>query len=65
MAAKVLKNSDAIQAESFRQECALLEQLRHLHVVQFYAHILGEDGTVKYIHDIYADGLFGACCVEA
>ena len=27
VAAKVLKNSDAIQAESFRQECALLEQL--------------------------------------
>ena len=46
MAAKVLKSNDATQAEEFRRECALLERLRHLHIVQFYAHILGEDGTV-------------------
>ena len=47
MAAKVLKSNDAIQAADFRRECATLERLRHLHVVQFYAHIEGDDGIVE------------------
>lgn len=46
MAAKVLKSNDSDQADEFRRECATLERLRHLHIVQFYAHLQGDDDMV-------------------
>ena len=46
VAAKVLKSNDPTQIEEFTRECAILRDLRHLHVVQFYAHIVFENDTV-------------------
>ena len=47
VAAKVLKSNDTALAEDFSRECATLERLRHLHIVQFYANIKGDDGMVR------------------
>jgi hypothetical protein len=52
VAVKALTSKDLSLAESFQQECALLESLHHPHVVQHLANIVGKDGTVSIAGDM-------------
>ena len=46
VAVKVLMSEEPEEVEAFKHEAAVLEQLRHLHIVSYYGQICEEDGTV-------------------
>lgn len=47
MAVKVLAAEDGTQQEDFRREAAMLEGLRHTHVVNYLGHAFEENGEVS------------------
>ena len=48
VAVKVLISEEPEEVEAFKHEAAVLEQLRHLHIVSYYGQICGEDGMVTF-----------------
>ena len=47
MAVKVLHAEESKQKDEFRQEVAMLEGLRHTHIVNYLGHVFEETGEVR------------------
>ncbi|KAK9907690.1 hypothetical protein WJX75_008211 [Coccomyxa subellipsoidea] len=59
VAVKALIGEDRAEAEAFQREIAVLEVLRHPHVVNYLATLVAEDGTVFLVTEFMPGGDLG------
>ena len=49
VAVKILSAEDSSQQDDFRKEVAMLEGLRHTHIVNYLGHLFQESGEVRML----------------